>query len=165
MGNERLACHRAVSRYNIDDSCRQSGFRNNKLHELKQGCGRVFGWLDDYGAPGSQRRRELPGCQHQRRIPWCDEGADAYWLPENVVEVIRAIDRNHGTLDFVGETSIVVKPFRHVFGLRYHFGNELSVVPYFHLTEVLGMLLNEHALGVIFGHSPLSKAREAASTA
>ena len=57
--------------------------------------------------------------------------------------MIRAIDRNNGTLDFVGEAPIVVEPFRHVFGLRHHFGNELSVVPYFHLTEVLGMLLNK----------------------
>ena len=64
-------------------------------------------------------------------------------LLEDVVEVVRPIDRHHRALDFVGEPAVVIEPLRHVLGLRHHLRDQLAVVAHLDLAQVLGVLLDQ----------------------
>ena len=62
---------------------------------------------------------------------------------QDVVEVVRPVDRHHRALDLVGQPAVVIEPLGHVLGLRRHLRDQLAVVAHLDLAQVLGVLLDQ----------------------
>jgi hypothetical protein len=117
----------------------------DELHEFQHGGRRVLGRFDDDGVAGSQGRRELPRGEKQGRIPRNDRCDNAERFVSRVIERVGLVDGNDGALDLVGQAAVVAVPLRHVCRLAAHFSEQLAVVAYFELRQVLRALRNQIA--------------------
>ena len=114
-----------------------------QLHERNRRGRGELGRLDDCRVASRERGGEFPGEQQQRRVPRCDHADNAKWFVLGVVEHAGSVEGNDRTLDLVGEAAVVAIPLGGELGLGRHLCDQLAVVAHLHLTEFLGVALDE----------------------
>ena len=88
--DQRMPCHvladlRTWAGQHVEHSVRHAGVHGEPTQHQRRER-RIARRLEDYGAPGRQRRRDLPGRREEREIPGCDLRYNSYGLAQRKVE-------------------------------------------------------------------------------
>ena len=118
IDQRRADCAVAVD--DVHDAVGESGFLD-QLGEAQGGERSLLGRLEDDGAAGGERRRELPHGHHQREVPGDDLRADADRHALGVDEHVLGLDRDRAALELArpaGEVTQVLDRVADVDDLR-----------------------------------------------
>ena len=89
MLGQRLTDSRSLARDEVDHARRHARLRQD-LHQDGGGAGRQFAGLDDAGAAGGQRERQLLRQYPDREIPWRDQAHHADGLAQHDAQHVLA---------------------------------------------------------------------------